>query len=334
MPNRIIRESILTSPTVDAMTSDEERFFFRLMLLVDDFGRFDARPSVIRGRAYALKTDVSDADILNWLTRLAELDVVTVYEVRGKRFIWFVNWDAYQNRRAKDSKWPAPDEGQVVRPEDIRSSGNHVIASAITRMQTNSPDSSREQSPADVPVSRSRIAETETESDLVPFRSADADAAGDIPTAPSDTVPTDRPPAVSQQPFRREETPVEKPARKPRKPRDADSSDESSRTEEMAGYLAAFNAARPSPHPVAALSKAEAVAFNVQRKSRSLEDLLWVLGAVTKDPFLARKGILYLLSTEAKQAAAGLEAAVVAQNTPRPNRFNVAGENLDAVWED
>jgi hypothetical protein len=100
MPNRIIRESILTSPTVDAMSADEERFFLRLMLLVDDFGRFDARPSVIRGRAFPLKRDVSDEDILAWLTRLVELEVISVYEAKGKRFVWFLNWDAYQNRRA------------------------------------------------------------------------------------------------------------------------------------------------------------------------------------------------------------------------------------------
>jgi hypothetical protein len=152
MPNRIIRESILTSPTVDAMSADEERFFLRLMLLVDDFGRFDARPSVIRGRAFPLKRDVSDESILAWLRRLVELEVVSVYEAKGKRFVWFLNWDTYQNRRAKESKWPAPEEGRALSPDEVGGAGTHMIASAITRNQTTAPSVSREQPPANVPV--------------------------------------------------------------------------------------------------------------------------------------------------------------------------------------
>lgn len=142
MPNRVIRDSILTSASVDGMTAEEERLFFRLLLIVDDFGRFDARPAVIRGRAFALKTDVSDDSILRWLARLAELEVVLVYEVRGKRFVCFPNWEVYQQRRAKASKWPAPDEGVALRPEDIASPRKQMIASA----------SKCSQPPADVPV--------------------------------------------------------------------------------------------------------------------------------------------------------------------------------------
>lgn len=142
MPNRVIRDSILTSVSVDGMTAEEERLFFRLLLIVDDFGRFDARPAVIRGRAFALKTDVSDDSILRWLARLAELEVVLVYEVRGKRFVCFPNWEVYQQRRAKASKWPAPEEGVALSREDIVSPRTQMIASA----------SKCSQPPANVPV--------------------------------------------------------------------------------------------------------------------------------------------------------------------------------------
>ena len=48
MPNRIIKESICTSDTIDQLSPEEEIFFYRLIVNCDDYGRMDARPQILR----------------------------------------------------------------------------------------------------------------------------------------------------------------------------------------------------------------------------------------------------------------------------------------------
>jgi hypothetical protein len=45
MPNRNIKESILTSDTLDILTAEEERLFYRLIVICDDYGRTESKPS-------------------------------------------------------------------------------------------------------------------------------------------------------------------------------------------------------------------------------------------------------------------------------------------------
>ncbi len=107
MPNRILKESICTSDSVDALSSEAENFFYRLIVQCDDFGRFDARPSVLRARCYPLRLDrVTDADISRWLTELVDTKTIIVYHVDGKPYLQFAAWDEHQQVRAKRSKYP------------------------------------------------------------------------------------------------------------------------------------------------------------------------------------------------------------------------------------
>jgi len=52
MPNRIIRDGILTSPKMAKLSWGEEVFFRRLMSLVDDYGRYYAAVDLLRGHCY------------------------------------------------------------------------------------------------------------------------------------------------------------------------------------------------------------------------------------------------------------------------------------------
>ena len=54
MPNRIVREGILTSERVELLSWAEEVFYRRLMSVVDDFGRYYARPELLRAACYPL----------------------------------------------------------------------------------------------------------------------------------------------------------------------------------------------------------------------------------------------------------------------------------------
>jgi hypothetical protein len=110
MPNRILYEKICVSDTLALLSGDEERFFYRLMVQCDDFGRCDARPSFLRARCFSVMLDsVSDAMVAQWLVRLVEVGLAETYIVKGRPYLVVLTWDTYQQRRAKRSKYPEPD---------------------------------------------------------------------------------------------------------------------------------------------------------------------------------------------------------------------------------
>lgn len=109
VPNRLLYERICVSETIADLSVAAERFFYRLIVKVDDFGRFHARPSILRGNLFPLILDqITDADVQEWLSELAAANLVRVYEVEGREYLCVSTWDAYQRRRATTSKFPAP----------------------------------------------------------------------------------------------------------------------------------------------------------------------------------------------------------------------------------
>lgn len=109
MPNRILREGILTSERLEELNWAEEVFYRRLMSVVDDFGRYYARPALLRAACYPLLlTKVSDSDIEKWLTACVNAALVRVYPaLDGKRYLEMI--DFRQQVRAVASKFPAFD---------------------------------------------------------------------------------------------------------------------------------------------------------------------------------------------------------------------------------
>ena len=109
MPNRIIKESICTSDTIDQLSWFEEVFFYRLIVNCDDYGRFDARLPILKARLFPLKS-VTEKQISDALHKLSTVGIVTVYEYDGRPYLQLVTWDKHQQIRAKKSKYPEPDE--------------------------------------------------------------------------------------------------------------------------------------------------------------------------------------------------------------------------------
>lgn len=109
MPNRIIKESICYSDSVSRMSWFEECLFVRLIVTVDDFGRMDARPAILKGRMFPLAS-VTEKQIDEGLRKLASIGIVNLYKVGGKPYLCLPTWSEHQTPRAKESKYPAPDE--------------------------------------------------------------------------------------------------------------------------------------------------------------------------------------------------------------------------------
>ena len=129
MPNRIIKESITTSCEVDNLTPEEERLFYRLIVVCDDYGRMDARPPMLRAKCFPLKIDsVKDEDIEKWLTSLIKQQLIQIYIVENKPYLQMSTWEKHQQVRAKRSKFPAPDSNMIA--DDIN----------CNQMQSNVPE--------------------------------------------------------------------------------------------------------------------------------------------------------------------------------------------------
>lgn len=107
MPSRLIKESICTSESMASLSWFEQALFIRLIVTVDDYGRMDGRPAVLRGRMFSLE-DVSVKDVRAGLHKLSAAGMVLLYEVSGKPYLQLTTWNRHQTPRAKESKYPPP----------------------------------------------------------------------------------------------------------------------------------------------------------------------------------------------------------------------------------
>lgn len=120
MPNRIIKESILTSDTLAQLSWFEQNVFFRLIVLCDDYGRTDARAAVIRGSAFALYSGVTEKQVQDAIIKLSTVGIADLYEVGGRPYLQLCAWAKHQTIRAKRSKYPEP----LTKTSDLQADEN------------------------------------------------------------------------------------------------------------------------------------------------------------------------------------------------------------------
>lgn len=148
MPNRIIKESICSSETIDQLSWFEEVFFYRLIVNCDDYGRFDARPAILKARLFPLKS-VTEKQISDALNKLSTVGIVTVYEYDGRPYLQLVTWDKHQQIRAKRSKYPTPDDTcNQSKSDDIKCPRNPIQSESNPNPNPNpNPNRNPEENP-------------------------------------------------------------------------------------------------------------------------------------------------------------------------------------------
>lgn len=139
MPNRILKESICASETVEKLSWFEEVFFYRLIVNCDDYGRMDARPQILKARMFPLK-NVTDKQVKDALNKLSTVGIVQVYEYDQKPYLQFVTWERHQQMRAKRSKYPAYDStcNQLI-SDDCNSPRNPIQSETESETPYNPP---------------------------------------------------------------------------------------------------------------------------------------------------------------------------------------------------
>ena len=108
MGNRILKEDIRTSKTVNAMNDFQFRCWAYLITYVDDYGRGSADAEILRGFVFPRLKRLRESDIERTLAELADLGAIHLYNVDGEPFFCLPNWGTHQRIQTKKSKFPAP----------------------------------------------------------------------------------------------------------------------------------------------------------------------------------------------------------------------------------
>lgn len=111
MGNRILKQSICTSDTMDELSWFEEVLFYRLIVNCDDYGRMDARLRILKSALFPLKERLTVKELERALHKLADAGCVKLYKVGGKPYLYLPTWEVHQTIRAQKSRYPAPENG-------------------------------------------------------------------------------------------------------------------------------------------------------------------------------------------------------------------------------
>ena len=116
MPNRVIKESLWTSPNLNKLSDLAERHFYRILCLPDDFGCCELTPLVVKGRCYPLKEKITTKQIEGWNRELEAEDILRIWNDNGRYYAYFPTFNIHQRVRSKHlRKTPEPPESVTCR---------------------------------------------------------------------------------------------------------------------------------------------------------------------------------------------------------------------------
>jgi len=100
--------------TVDALDALTERFFTRLLMKVDDYGRFHSDARLLNSSLFPLKKDVRDTDISRWLAVCKQAGLLRCYvDAKGRAILEVNNFG--QKKKFMKAVFDPP-EGQAHLP--------------------------------------------------------------------------------------------------------------------------------------------------------------------------------------------------------------------------
>ena len=105
MPTRYLKSGIRDSEAIEKLSPLAENLYYRLLVTVDDFGRYDARPPMIKAACFPVKDSINAVKTEVLMKELAENNLIRIYTVEGKPYLQMTKWDNIP--RAKESKYPA-----------------------------------------------------------------------------------------------------------------------------------------------------------------------------------------------------------------------------------
>jgi hypothetical protein len=99
------------SRTVDALDAHAERFFTRLLMVTDDYGRFHADDRILNSRLFPLKRDIRDTDIARWKAACLRAGLLRCYvDAKGRAILEIFKFG--QRKKFMKSSFDPPDGQQ------------------------------------------------------------------------------------------------------------------------------------------------------------------------------------------------------------------------------
>ncbi len=123
MPNRLIKESIWTSESLGQCSIGANNLFKSLLPNTDDYGCFDARAAVLRGKLFPLMLHrVSEKNIIGWLDELVRVDCIRLWTApNGIMYGWMPGFNSHNDIKNQHSpKTPCPPWLQDEKGNDSR----------------------------------------------------------------------------------------------------------------------------------------------------------------------------------------------------------------------
>jgi hypothetical protein len=109
LPNRIIKESIRESYSIDQLSQQSEVLFYRLITYADDYGLFKCDPRLINKALFPLK-NYRESQVILWMDEIAKAGMITYYVGNDEKpYGLFKKWAKFQVARNIKPKYPQPD---------------------------------------------------------------------------------------------------------------------------------------------------------------------------------------------------------------------------------
>jgi hypothetical protein len=105
LPDRVIRDELLTSERYWSVSIEAQRLFIHVMLCADDLGRFSGKNYTIRAACFPGQA-IPAEKVEKLLAELQDSDLVRVYQSSGERFLFVPRFR--QRLRFKTSRYPSP----------------------------------------------------------------------------------------------------------------------------------------------------------------------------------------------------------------------------------
>tara|TARA_R110001583_G_scaffold45311_7_gene142882 strand:+ start:8857 stop:9849 length:993 start_codon:yes stop_codon:yes gene_type:complete len=111
MPNRILRDWT-DSHAVNDLSAEEERFFTRLLMKADDFGRFHGQDRLLNANLFPLHKFDDDL-VAKWCDACVSAGILARYkDAKNRQYIEVLNFK--QRTRQQISKFPNRDDGHMT----------------------------------------------------------------------------------------------------------------------------------------------------------------------------------------------------------------------------
>ena len=115
MPQRLLRPGIRQSKRWNRVSYLEQSLYVRLLTLVDDYGRYEADPELIRSEAFPFGdpegNPIPVPTIDSALLSLASKCLLILYEYDSKQYLQLLRW---KERVRSESKFPEPKNGSLL----------------------------------------------------------------------------------------------------------------------------------------------------------------------------------------------------------------------------